>query len=479
MFIRRPGSFKNLFILLFVLLFLMNGGLTASASDWPLPAPDKINYAPLDFKLPKMERITLNNGIVLYLLENHDLPLININALIKTGTIYDPEGKEGTGELTAYLMRTGGTAKFNSTEIDNLLDFMGASASITMSRESAQFHFSVLSNDIERGLELLAEMLIHPVFEKDKFELARELKNEELRRIKDNPQKLAFREFNRLIYHNDPRGRFPSIKSLKNINREDLLKFHSRFFAPDNMMFAISGDLTKDEAVNKINEYFGKWNKRMMAVDEPPVPEKSKTGVFVIDKEMTQSTLVRGQFTADKSGADFHAFNVLDFIIGGGGFTSRIPALVRSHEGLAYSAGSFYAARPTYGVFGVYTFTKTKSTLQANDLIDSVLENIKSGTITEKEIDWAKKSINNGFIFSFTTPEDIVWQQMNVEYDKLPSDFLDNYRDKIHNVTIEDLNKVANKYLNKERNVILILGDSKNFDKSFKKSAFTLITPED
>ncbi len=192
--------------------------------------------------------MVLENGIVLYILEDHELPIVNINAVIKTGTMHDPEGKEGVAELTAYVMRTGGTAKLNSAEIDSRFDFMAASASISMSLESAQVNFSVLNKDLDQGLDLLAQILIQPAFEQNKFELARQLKNEELRRLKDDPQSLAFREFNRLIYRGDPRGRFPSHKSLGNIERDDLIKFHRRFFQPNNIMFAVSGDITKEEA---------------------------------------------------------------------------------------------------------------------------------------------------------------------------------------------------------------------------------------
>jgi len=309
--------------------------------------------------------------------------------------------------------------------------------------------------------------------------LARQLKNEELRRLKDDPQSLAFREFNRLIYRGGPRGRFPSYKSLANIERDDLVKFHSRFFRPDNIMFAVSGDITKEQAVDKFRRYFGPWKANVISIDVPSPPQKSNAGVYYIDKEIAQSTIISGQFAASKNDPDFYAFTVLDFIAGSGGFPSRIFSVVRNNEGLAYSAGSFYRPKPAYGVFGTYAFTKTSSTLKTLSLLNSVLDNIQSGTITDKEIDWAKKSIDNGFIFSFVTPEQIAWQQMNLEYEKLPADFLLNYRNKIKNVTMKDLNKVAVKYLNTTNNVVLILGDSKKFDEPWTTGRHTLVNPEE
>ncbi len=473
-------TFK-IFAILLLNIFIISGGAlpAAAASSSQLPSPDKINYPPLQFNLPQTQRVVLENGIVLYILEDHELPLIHVKALIRTGTMYDPEGKEGVGELTTYVMRTGGTAKLNSAEVDSRFDFMAASAAISMSMESAQVNFSVLNKDIDQGLDLLAQILIQPAFEQNKFELAKQLKNEELRRLKDEPQSLAFREFNRLIYSGDPRGRFPSHKSLANIERDDLIEFHGRFFQPDNIMFAVSGDITKEEAVNKFRRYFGDWKATGSPADVPSPPQKSNAGVYYIDKEIAQSTIISGQFAASKNDPDFYAFTVLDFIIGSGGFPSRIFSVVRNNAGLAYSAGSFYRPKPAYGVFGTYAFTKTSSTLKTLSLLDSVLENIQFNTITENEINWAKKSIKNGFIFSFVTPEQIVWQQMNIEYEKLPANFLLDYRNKIENVTLEDLNKISVKYLDKTKDVVLILGDSKKFDESWATIQHTLITPEE
>lgn len=472
---------KKIFPLLIISLFLAQViSAHAHAENAGLISPDKIQFPALKFNLPQSQRVVLDNGIVLYILEDNELPLVNINAVLKTGTMYDPEGKEGLAELTAYVMRTGGTDKLKSEEIDKRFDYLAASAKISMSMESAGVDFSILNKDLDEGLDLLAQILIAPAFEKKKLELAVQLKNEDLRRLQDNPQRLAFREFNRLIYRDNPRGRFFSRKSLVNIERKDLIEFHRRFFQPDNIMFAVTGSITKQEAINKFQKYFGSWKKSAAVVEAPPPASKSKAGVYYLDKEITQSTIVAGQFAPGKNDPDFYAFTVLDFIAGSGGFPSRIFSAVRNNEGLAYSAGSFYRARTKFGIFGAYSFTKTTSTLRTLALINSVLDNIQAKTLTEKELDWAKKSIINGFIFSFTSSEDIAGQQMNIEFEKLPPDFLTSYRERIESVTLKDVNKLAAKYLNTTNNVVLILGDSKNFDKPKPGSAEpVLIKPED
>lgn len=454
----------SLITFLFIAL-LLTGWVSAetASADLPLPSPDKIKYQPLHFNLPKAQRIVLENGIVLYILEDHELPLISVNALVKTGSMYDPEGKEGVAELTASVMRTGGTAKLSSTEIDAQFDFLAASPSISMAMESASIDFSFLTKDIDESLDLLAQILIQPAFEENKFILARELVNEGLRRFKDEPQRLAFREFNRLIYRNNPRGRFASMKSLPNIERDDLIIFHKHFFSPDKIMFAVTGDITKELAINKINQYFGKWKTTGQANKTPDLPQKTIGGLYYINKEIPQSTIICGELSVSKNDHDFYAFTVLDFIIGSGGFPSLIFSAVRNNEGLAYSAGSFYRAKPDYGTFGAYAFTKTQSSFKTLNLINSILEKAKLNTITDKEINWAKKSINNGFIFSFLESGQITLQQMKLEYDQLPQDYLLSYRDKIEKVKTSEISRVAAKYLNENNRVFLILGDTKGF----------------
>ncbi len=472
----RDTSIKISIALFVCLSFFLSGFLRDScAADARF-----IVYPQLKFALPRAERVVLENGIILYIMEDHELPLVNVNALFRTGSIYDQEGKEGAAELAAYVMRTGGTKKLSGDEIDRRLDFLAASISFSMAADHATGDLSALSKDIDEALNYFSQMILTPAFEKKKLNLAVQLKSEDLRRMQDNPQRLAFREFNRLIYQNDARGRLPSQKSLAAIKRRDLSGFHERFFHPQNAMFAVSGDITREQAINLFTKYFSAWKKGEI-IDEAPAPKKDfSPGIYYLHKDIPQSTIVTGQFAPGKHHPDFYAFSVLDFIAGSGGFNSRIFNAVRNNEGLAYSAGSFYRVRPSFGVFGAYAFTKTSSTLQALSLINTTLDEIRKNTITAQELDWAKQSIINGFIFSFTGSEQIAWQQMRNEFEKMPPDYLDLYRDKIENITLADLHRLANVYLDKTKNVVLILGDSKNFDKpAGELPAPVLIEPQE
>lgn len=431
----------------------------------PVIPPDLIKYAPLKFSLPKAERIILNNGITLYVMEDHELPLLNISAVIRTGSIYDPEGKEGLAEIAGNVMRIGGTAHLTGSTIDSELDYMAATISFSMGKEQGSATLSVLKKDMGKGLEIFSDIIKNPVFEKAKLELARNLKIEALKRIYDNPQQLAFREFVRLIYRGNPRSRLPSIKSIERIKRSDLVQFHKNFFFPQNIMMAVTGDITKDEAVSLINHYFGEWNVTG-SVDTVPVPEQSsERSINYASKDSPQSIVIAGYVTPGKGDPDYYSFVILDFILGSGGFRSRILSEVRNNLGLAYSAGSFYSTHSEYGIFTAYAMTKTSSTVRALSAIRSILHDIIKAKVTKEELAWAKKSINNNFVFSFSSVRKVAMQQMMLEYQKLPEDFLTSFRDRINGVTSEDLQKVAERYLADRYETIFVLGNEKEFDK--------------
>ncbi len=449
-----------------VIIFLIFSLTIAACTSLPHKDPDRITYPDSTFELPKAERMTLENGIILYLLEDHELPLVNISAVIRTGSVYDPEGKEGLAGITGTVMRTGGTENMSGDEIDAELDYMAGAISLSMGRESGTASLSVLKEDIEKGVKIFSDVLIKPVFEEGKLRLAKNLKIESLRRVYDNPQRLAFREFTRIIYSGNPRGRLSSISSVKNINRADLRRFHRRFFYPENIMMAVSGDITKDEITTILNRHFGKWSAAGTVETVPPPGKRSERSVSYIFKDIPQSVIILGQIAPGKKDSDYFSFQVLDFILGSGGFNSRIFNEVRNNLGLAYSAGSFYSARTGYGVFAAYAMTKSASTAKSLSVIRSIIDDTQDVLVKEKELAWAKKSIDSSFVFSFTSANQIAMQQLMLEYNDLPEDFLSAYRGNINKVSLEDVKSAAVKYLSKESESILVLGNEKKFDES-------------
>lgn len=430
-----------------------------------LPNPDSLKYAPLHFNLPKAQRKVLSNGTPLHIMEDHELPLVKITVLSGAGHAHDPLGKEGLAELTGTVMLTGGTSFMSGNEVDDSLAFMAAEVHCRVNLEYTLFTLSFMKKDLDRALEIFSQILARPAFEQGKLQIAKNLKIEELRRISDNPDELAFRHYRKLIYRGNPRGRLPSFASLNQIDRQDLMAFHERFYSPRNMMMAVSGDITTDEILSKLNQYLGNWKKGNDGGEIllPTVGGQSPT-LSLISKDTPQSIIIYGHLGPAVSHPDFYPFTVLDFIVGSGGFRSRMFLEVRTKRGLAYSSGSFYAARKDYGVFQAYAITGAGSTTRVLNIMNDIFKKIREGKVAPDELRWAKTSILNNFIFSFKTADDVAYQQMMLEYQQLPSDFLETYRKKIATVNAEDVKRAASKYLDSRHAVILVLGPEKEFD---------------
>ena len=430
-----------------------------AAAPPPVPNPDRIVFKPLSFTPPRAERLTLHNGLVLYILPNHELPLVKITALVRTGSMYDPLEKEGLAELTGQVMRTGGFEGMTGSALDEALESMAANLTMSTHRDSGALSLSVLRKDRDKGLELFSRVLMKPLFEAEKLTLAKDLRIEDLRRIADNPQKLAFREFGRLLHEGSPRGRLFTASSLKRIQRDDLVACHQQFYHPGNVILSISGDITRDEAEALANRYFGSWRPSEKRNEILPLPQPRAGKFFIRTTDLTQSIVIFGwPAPAKKDGRSF-PFEIADFIVGSGGFRSRIFQEIRTKRGLAYSAGSFYTAKSDYGIFGAYTQTKSDSTVEVISLLRGIIAAIGKRPLTEKELETTKNSITNSFIFSFTSTDKIAMQQAMLEYEDLPEDYLITYCNNINNVNIKDVTTVAETHLDPEKAIVLIVGN--------------------
>lgn len=427
--------------------------------------PNKLTYKPLSFQPPKAERITLENGMIVYLLEDHELPVVNLTMAIRTGSMYDPAGKEGLAELTSGVMRTGGAGGMSGSAIDDALEFVAASIESSSSMENTNWSLGTMKKDLDQALVLFAKIVREPSFDEPKLKLAKDLKLEELRRIYDDPQKLAFGEFNRLLYRDNARGRLPSPASINNLVKADLVSFHQQYYFPQNMMIAMTGDITRAEVVEKLNASFGKWNKTGQVNSIPLPVRKPADTIYYIVKDTPQSIVITGQLAPKKASDEYYPFEALNFIIGSGGFRSRIFQEIRTNRGLAYSTGSFYRSRSDYGVFGTYAMTKTDSAPMVLSLIKLILEKAKQSAPAQQELERAKNAIINSFIFEYQSARQIAGQQMMLEFNKLPADFLTIYCNRISSLLAHDLLKAGSDHLQPESMTILVLGTAEGYEK--------------
>jgi zinc protease len=463
---------KRILALSLVILLVSTGAVRAEVAEKQQPSiwtdPDRIRYEEIKFSPPKPERVVLDNGLTVYYLEDRELPLVNISFVVGAGSVFEPPGKEGLAEMTGDVMRTGGAAKLTGDAIDEELEYLAAPISITLGMEYGTGNLSVLKKDLSRAFKIFSEIIRYPVFDDTKLDQEKNLKVEELRRVFDKPQKLAFREFKKALYAGNPRGRLPEIASIEKIERDDLVGFHKSYFFPRNLRIAVTGDISKEEALDLISRHLGDWDDEGDFGTAPLPKPQVNAPIFFYEKKVPQSTVIMGTIGPGKESPDFHPFTVLDYILGSGGFRSRIFQEIRSNRGLAYSAGSFYEGRLGYGAFGSYAMTKSESTGQVLTLMDGILKDARESRVPAQDVHLAKRSIVNSYIFSFTSSHMIAFQYMMLEFQGLPTKFLTEYPSMIDAVSRDDILKVAERYLDPEKKTVFVLGDESKFDEPLK-----------
>ena len=443
---------------------------------WGIPSifakpHEELTFEPITFKPPVPEKRMLSNGMTLYLIEDHELPLFNINGLIKTGDIYEPKDKVGLSSIFASVMRTGGTVSREPDALNEELESMAAAVEVGMSREYGTFNLSTLAEDIEKGLEIFADVLRNPAFREDKLELRKQQAVEGIRRRNDNPIQLAWRNFSALLYGTDhPFGWYAEIEGIESITVDDLKAFHAKYYHPNNMMLAITGDFDTETLIAQLEKVFEGWETaEIMFPDIPTVDATPSPSVNYIFKDLNQTTMLIGHFGIKRTPdfPDYFALRVMNDILGEGGFTSRLMREVREKHGLAYMVGSImhtsYYTNP--GEWFAYSQTRADKTAEAISLIVDVVKGLRDTPVPEAELQRTKDSLINSFVFGFESSSQIAFQQMMLAYRGFAPDFLETFTDNIAKVTAEDVQTVAQKYLNPDALTIVTVGNKDSFDR--------------
>lgn len=441
----------------------------AGATLTPARSWKDIQAPALSWKKPAPEVVKLKNGATLYLMEDHRLPLVNFYGLVRTGSIYDPPGKNGTASLVGTMLRTGGTLKHPWAQVDDMVDQLGMGVTTGVGSESANASFNVLPENLAPAMNLLFEMLREPAFDPEKLALAREKQKEGIRRQNDNPVQIAIREFRTMLWGADnPRGFSPTFKTVDAITREDLVDFHARYYAPNNMILGVSGDFNRKTVVALVEKAMGAWPNR--SVTWPAVPEVPLTranALYLADKESaTQSTILIGRLSAKEGDADQAALEVMDNILGSGGFTSRITQSVRNDRGLAYAAGSgLNLGRMAPGTQLIYAISKGESTHEALDVMMKEVERIRTDPVTPAELQRARSSLVNSAVFDYDSPDKVLANSLDLGYYGLPQDLPAQRLAALGQVSAGDVKRVAGLYLDPKTLQIMVAGSAKKFDK--------------
>lgn len=445
------------------------------------------HYTDLEFKpvgeikLPEYERYQLDNGMVVYLMENHELPLVSGRALIHTGSRLEPGDKIGLAQLTGQVMRTGGTQQHSSDELNQILEQRAASVETSIGSTSGGASFGALSEDLDTVFGLFAEVLQQPAFAQNQLKLAKTQMKGGIARRNDSPDDIARREFNKLIYgKNSPYARIPEYATLNNITRDDLIKFYQQYYYPNNMILGIEGDFDSAKMKSLIERTFGKWkaNPNFKKPSLPKVSQAKTGGVFFVNQpQLTQSNVLIGHIGDKLANPDYPELDVMNGILNG--FGGRLFNEVRSRQGLAYSVYSYWSPRFDYpGIFISGGQTRSDATVQFVEAIKKEIKRIQTQPVTAQELAFAKESTLNSFVFNFQDPAQTLSRLMRYEYYGYPKDFLFSYQKQVENTTVEDVLRVAKKHLKPENLVFLVVGNQTTINPPLTKLA-SQITPID
>jgi zinc protease len=439
------------------------GSSPENISSWKqIPVPPLHQFHPQE---PK--RIELPNGLVIFLQEDHELPLIDGTIRIRGGARDEPTGKTGLTDIYSEVWRTGGTKTKTGDELDDVLEMKAARVETSASIDSTLISWSSLKADFDQVLPVVVDLLENPEFRQNKIDLTKEELRSGITRRNDNIGQISGRESTKLAYGPDsPYARTPEIYTVNAVTRLDLLAWHRRTAVPNNMILGVTGDFDSKEMERKIRDALGKLPKGQPFPKTEIAFHEPTPGIYFVEKEdVNQSEITMVDIGIERRDPDYFAVEVMNEVFGGG-FASRLFSNIRTKLGLAYSVGGGVGAAYDHpGVLRISMGTKSGSTAAGIEALEKEMADFVKDGATEEEIQKAKDSILNSFIFAFDSKEKVLAERMAYEFYSYPPDFLERYRAGIEKATVADVNRVARKYIHPEKLATLVVGNSKDFDR--------------
>jgi zinc protease len=452
------------------------GSASALSAGKIVDHPDKLAFEELKYQPPRPDayRHKLECGATAYVAENPEIPTFELTVLVRTGSMYEAVEKAGLAEMTAYLMRNGGVQGMTAKELDEKLAYLAGEISVRISASQGQASLFCLSKDIGEGLELLKKVLRTPIFDQEVTDRYRADLLSEMEQRNASTPAIESREWQFLMYGDHPctipyRSTQSSINS---ITRDDMIAFHRKYFFPQNFILAVSGDFKTDEILAKLNQMFEVWPDQQL--DLPAIPDSipdPKPGVYMIKKEdVNQSRIRVGHIGVKRDIPDECALMVMNDILGGGGFTSRITRRVRSDEGLAYNTGSAFDRPVLYpGTFRAWFQTKHATGAFGTRLIVDEIKRIRSEKCKAEIVDNSKAGFISNLVNPFSSKDMIVNTFADDDYTGRVDDYWQNYTKNMEAVTPDDVLAAAQKYLHPDKLVFLVVGDPEAVQKGSDK----------
>lgn len=428
---------------------------------------DKIKFPKLNpVEIPQVERVKLDNGMTLYLLEDHSLPLFNMSARLNVGQYLDPADKIGLAALCGEVMRTGGTEKWSGDEINAALEAVGGSIEVGFDITEGSAGGRVLSEYTDLGLEVLAEVLRRPVFAEDKLELSKVQARTGISRRNDDPSNISRREWQKRIYGAESvYGRHEEYATIDNISRDDLVAFHQQWIRPENVQLAIWGDFVRDDVVARVTSLFGDWERGSTPVPAlPAVNYDWRSKVYLIEKADAEQSYIRiGHLSGMMNDPDYPTLVVMNSILGGD-FGSRITDKVRTEMGLAYTTyGNYLSFLSHPGYFFAYASTKPETTVKATKAMIEQIKSMQEIPPTPVEMRKGKDGYLNSFVFNFDSKGEVINRMMTYDFFGLPENYLQTEKEAIEKVTPEAVLDVARRKLKPDQMIIQVVGNSAAF----------------
>jgi predicted Zn-dependent peptidase len=443
--------------------------MLVAAPAWAQKKIEDLKYPPLNrFEIAQPEKVVLDNGMQLYLLEDHALPLVEFSVRLACGSYLEPANKVGLASITGNVMRTGGTENMTGDDIDAALEAIGATVETGIGQASGYAYGDALTEYSETMMRILADILRRPVFESDKIELAKTEQRAGISRRNDDPMGINTREFFKLVYGPEsPYARHTEYATIEAVTRDDLVAFHQRYVQPQGVQLAVWGDFQTSAMTELVERYFADWPPGAAEIPDPPeVQYDFKPTVNYAEKtDVNQSNIFIGHIGGQMGDPDYPATIVMNSILGGA-FGSRLFGQVRTTEGLAYAVSGTYTfrfGRP--GFFYVFVSTKSGSTVQAIESCMREVKRMQTDPPTEEEMRRAKDGWLNAFVFNFDTQSEILDRLMTYDYYGFPADYLQQIKEGVESVTPEDIVAVAQRKLHPDALQIMVTGKADEFDR--------------
>ncbi|MSR17637.1 MAG: insulinase family protein [Phycisphaerales bacterium] len=434
----------------------------AARADDVVKRPEQLTFPPLVFFAPEAKefRSTLSDGTPVYLAPSREFPLINLTLTAVGGANLDPVGKEGLAAITASMLRHGGTQSMSASEVDEALDFLATKCDLKPGKFNSLASLNSLAANFPESLRLFTEILRSPRFDESKLKLELAERVENLKQRNDAADGILAREWKFALYGEDHfESNQPTAAGLSSITTDDMRKFAANIFHPGNFLITVTGDFEPKAMLASLENAFAGWQPGARNA-APTAPTYTLVpGLYHIEKDIPQGKVAIGMRSIKRDDPDYIPFMVMNDILGGGGFSSRIMQRVRSDEGLAYSAGSQFQPGIYYpGEFRASFESKNPTVALAIELILNEIARIRSEPVSANELEVAKLSFIETFPRTFESKDATLGVFVNDEMTARPEGYWQSYRDKIRAVTPADITRVAQKYLTPDQMVIMVVG---------------------